>query len=112
MEITVQIIVSGLSGIGVLGLVVDRVWRIAKEKKNGNADENILKAIGDLGDQSDEIQQEIGQTQSDINVVKNELANINKRCVTHMENQAQINKSHSISISKNIDKLFELAKKE
>jgi hypothetical protein len=110
MEITV--IVSGISGAGILALVADRLWEIRKNRKNGDPNNKILSALKKLGEKSDRIQEEVGKTQSDMGVVKNEVENINKRCTTHLQNQAEVNKAHSFAISKNTDKLFDLAKKK
>lgn len=111
MEVT--IIVGGISGLGVLALIGERIISIRREKKNGgNNGELILKALKDLNLKSDGIKTDVGLTQSDVRVMKNEVTNINKRCADHLLNQGEINKGHAIAISKNTDKLFTLATKK
>jgi len=111
MEITVSVIISGVTGAGILGLVAERIYTLARNKKNGGCPNSlILKALGDLGKTSDSIKKEVGNTQADVRVMKNEVTNINKRCGQHLKAQSEINKNHAISISKNTDKLFDLAK--
>lgn len=108
-----NIVISGLSGTGVLTLVIERLLQLRKEKKNGGTpSEQILQQLQDLNDKSESIEKEVGLASKDMGIVRNELENINKRCSSHIQTQAEINKSVSISISKNVDKIFELAKKE
>ncbi|GAG23240.1 unnamed protein product [marine sediment metagenome] len=111
MEVT--IIVGGISGLGVLALITERIVSIRRDRKNGGSNgEQILKALGDLNKKSDLIKTDVGATQSDVRVVKNEVSNINKRCTSHLENQGEINRGHANAISKNTDKLFTLATKK
>lgn len=111
MEVT--IIVGGISGVGVLALITERIISLRKDKKNGgNSGELILKALQDLNLKSDGISKDVGLTQSDVRVMTNEVSNINRRCSSHLLNQGTVNKEHAIAISKNTDKLFALATKK
>lgn len=113
MDITV--VVNGVTGLGVLGLLVERILSLrnksSDENKNNQSLKSIEKSITDLSGDVKAVGSQGNAVARDTEFIKSEVKGINSRCRLHMESQVRINNDFRESLKCMDKRVFDIATK-